>query len=171
MNLFNIPTNDKSPRVVTAVIEIPKGSNMKYEYDGDLGVFRFDRSLDSAMVYPASYGSIPGTLCDDGDPLDILVITERPIDKGVVVECRVLGVLDMDDDGDKDYKVLAVPTSTRKRFRNLQDVDDLFLRVCKNFFNHYKDLDNKVVTVHNWLNKDEAYNIINKSLVDNEQKK
>ena len=119
MNLFNIPTHAKSPKIVNAVIEIAKGSSMKYEYDGAMGVFKFDRSLDSAMVYPASYGSIPGTLCDDGDPLDILVITERPIDKGCVVESKVLGVLDMDDDGDKDYKIIAVPTSTRKRFRNL----------------------------------------------------
>ena len=165
MNLFKLPTHAKSPRIVNAVIEIEKGSSVKYEYDGELGVFCYDRSLDSAMVYPANYGSIPGTLCDDGDPLDVLILTERPIDKGTVVECRPLGVLDMDDDGAKDYKVIAVPTSTRKRFRNLADVDDLFLRISKNFFAHYKDLDNKVVEVHKWPDKEEAFSIITSSIV------
>ena len=164
-NLFGLPIHAKSPRIVNAVIEIEKGSSVKYEYDGGLGVFRYDRSLDSAMVYPSNYGSIPSTLCDDGDPLDVLVISERAIDKGTVVECRVLGVLDMDDDGDKDYKVLAVPISTRKRFRNLNDVDALFLRICKNFFSHYKDLDNKVVNVHNWLQKEDAWRIIEDSKI------
>ena len=164
MNLFNIPTHSNSPRVVNAVIEISKGSSTKYEYDGDLGVFRYDRSLDSAMVYPANYGSIPGTLCDDGDPLDILVISERAIEKGTLVEVRPVGVLDMDDDGEKDYKVLAVPTSTRKRYRNLDDVDPLFRRISRNFFAHYKDLENKKVVVGNWLNKQAAYTIINDSI-------
>ena len=165
LNLFNIPTHAKSPRIVNAVIEIEKGSSVKYEYDENLCAFRYDRSLDSAMVYPANYGSIPGTLCDDGDPLDILVITQRPIDKGTVVESKVLGVLDMDDDGEKDYKVLAVPISTIRRFRNLNDVDSLFLRISRNFFAHYKDLDKKVVSVKKWLDRDAAFDIINKSQI------
>ena len=165
MSLFDIPTHCKSPKIVNALIEIPKGCSVKYEYDDKLGVFRYDRSLDSAMVYPSNYGSIPRTHCDDGDPLDILVITQRPIDRGVLVETRVLGVLDMDDDGSKDYKVIGVPTSTRRRFRNLDDVDSLFLRVCKNFFNHYKDLENKQVSVHNWLPKEDAWDIIESSKI------
>ena len=165
MNLFNIPVHAKSPRVINSIIEIEKGSSVKYEYDGDLGVSRYDRSLDSAMVYPASYGSIPSTICEDGDPLDVLVITERPIERNVLVETRVLGILDMDDDGEKDYKVVGVPISTRRRYRNLQDVDSLFLRVCKNFFNHYKDLENKKVIVHDWHGKEFAWDIINKSII------
>lgn len=160
--------HQNTPRVVNAVVEIEKGSSVKYEYDGDLGVFRYDRSLDSAMVYPSNYGSIPGTLCDDGDPLDILILTQQPIDKGTMVECRVLGVLDMEDEGYKDYKVLAVPTSTRKRFRNLNDVDSLFLRISKNFFTHYKDLENKQVSVGDWLPKEEALNIITQSIITND---
>ena len=168
MNLFKVPMHQNTPRVVNAVVEIEKGSSVKYEYDGDLGIFRYDRSLDSAMVYPSNYGSIPGTLCDDGDPLDILVLTQQPIDKGTMVECRVLGVLDMEDEGYKDYKVLAVPTSTRKRFRNLNDVDSLFLRISKNFFSHYKDLENKQVSVGDWLPKEEAMNIITQSIITND---
>ena len=164
MNLYNIPVHKSSPRVVNAVIEIPKGSSVKYEYNSELGVFEYDRALDSAMVYPSNYGYIPGTLGDDGDPLDILVISEHTIDKGTLVECRVLGVLDMEDEGDKDYKVLAVPTATRKRFRNLKDVDPLFLKISKNFFMHYKDLESKVVTVDKWLPKEVAMKIIQESI-------
>lgn len=170
MNLFKIPTHPNTPRIVNAVIEIEKGSSVKYEYDGELGLFRYDRSLDSAMVYPSNYGSIPGTLCDDGDPVDILVLTQQPIEKGTLVECRVLGALDMEDEGYKDYKVLAVPTSTRKRFRNLNDVDPLFLRISKNFFTHYKDLENKKVFVGDWLPKEAAMNIINQSITSYDDK-
>jgi len=170
MNLFKIPTHPNTPRIVNAVIEIEKGSSVKYEYDGELGLFRYDRSLDSAMVYPSNYGSIPGTLCDDGDPVDILVLTQQPIEKGTLVECRVLGALDMEDEGYKDYKVLAVPTSTRKRFRNLNDVDPLFLRISKNFFTHYKDLENKKVSVGEWLPKEDAMNIINQSITSYDDK-
>jgi inorganic pyrophosphatase len=165
VNLFNIPTHCNSPRIVNAVVEISKGSSTKYEYDGDIGVFKYDRSLDSAMVYPASYGSIPGTLCDDGDPLDILILSDMPIDRGTLVEARPLGVLDMDDEGEKDYKVLAVPVSNRRRYRNLNDVDPLFRRISKNFFAHYKDLENKKVTVGKWLDKQSAYDIIQESIV------
>ena len=108
MNLYKLPTHERSPRIVYGVIEIEEGSKNKYEYDGDLGVFMYDRCLTSAMVYPASYGFIPGTLCEDGDPLDILVISPEPIKRATVVECKVVGCLDMDDEGDKDYKILAV---------------------------------------------------------------
>ena len=165
MSLFDIPTHRNSPRVVNAIIEIEKYSSIKYEYDKELDVFRYDRGLDSAMVYPANYGSIPGTYCDDGDPLDILIISERPIDKGTLIEARPLGVLDMDDDGEKDYKVIAVPISTRRRFRNLDDVDPMFLQICENFFAHYKDLEGKEVVVHNWLNKQKAFEIVEQSIV------
>jgi inorganic pyrophosphatase len=169
VNLFNIPTHSSSPRVVNAVVEIGKGSSTKYEYDEDLGVFKYDRSLDSAMVYPANYGSIPGTLCDDGDPLDILILSDMAITRGTVVDARPLGVLDMDDEGAKDYKVLAVPVSTRRRYRNLNDVDPLFRRISKNFFAHYKDLENKNVTVGEWLDKQSAYKIIKESIVFHEK--
>ena len=163
MNLADISIHKDSPRVVNAVIEIEKHSSIKYEYDKELGVFRYDRGLDSAMVYPANYGFIPGTYCDDGDALDILVIAERPIDKGTLIEVRPLGVLDMNDDGFKDYKVLAVPVPTKRRFRNLDDVDPMFLRICRNFFSHYKDLEGKKVVVGKWLNKQRAFDIIKKS--------
>lgn len=168
MNLYNFPTHKDSPRTVSAVIEIPKGTSAKYEYNS-AGYFEYDRSLTSAMVYPASYGFIPQTKADDGDPLDILVFNSIPIDKGVVVECQVLGILDMEDEVSgsgmsKDYKVLGVPTSHVRNYNSLSDIDPLFLKITKNFFLHYKDLNARDVNVFDWHGSEFAYKIINESL-------
>lgn len=165
MNFYNIPIHKKSPKIVNAVIEIEKGSSAKYEYDNECDAFRFDRSLSSAMVYPANYGFIPRTMADDGDPLDILTFNHLPIQRGTLVEVQVLGVLDMWDGGERDYKILGAPTCAVKRFRNLCDVDNIFLRIAKNFFNHYKDLSSTNVKVGDWECKDSAYDIINDSII------
>jgi inorganic pyrophosphatase len=158
-----------SPNIVEAVVEIPKGKSTKYEYD-PLGFFRYDRSLTSAMVYPSNYGFIPSTYADDGDPLDILVYNRIPIDRGTVVECKVIGVLDMEDEGSKaglhkDYKILGVPTSHVRDYKSLSDIDPMFLEISKNFFLHYKELNNKEVKVFDWHEKDTAYQIITESLL------
>ena len=163
-NLYHLPLNGNSPLTVNAIIEIPKNTNVKYEYDPDLGVFLYDRSLLSAMVYPASYGFIPSTLADDGDALDILIYNSHPIATGTLVECKVLGVLDMTDDGAKDYKILSIPTTHSLKYQSLTDIDPQFLRICKNFFAHYKDLDDKKVEVGDWGNAELAYQIINDSI-------
>lgn len=160
MNLHNIPINSRSPQVVNAIIEIPKGTSVKYEYDEELEVFRMDRMLCSAMTYPASYGFIPNTLAEDDDPLDIIVYNSLPINTGSLVECTVLGVLDMTDKGEKDWKILAAPVSHIKEYKSLDDIDKTFLRVCKNFFAHYKDLTCTRVEVSDWFDKDCAYDII-----------
>ena len=168
MNLYNLPTHAKSPRIVNAVIEIEEGSKNKYEYDGDLGVFMYDRCLNSAMVYPASYGFIPGTLCEDGDPLDIMVISPEPIKRATVLEAKVLGVLDMEDEGDKDYKIISVPNFYTRKYSNIKDVEDSFLKIAKNFFAHYKDLSmsGDRVTVLEWHHKQYAYDIIDNRLTN-----
>lgn len=168
MNLYNLPTHAKSPRIVNAVIEIEEGSKNKYEYDGDLGVFMYDRCLNSAMVYPASYGFIPGTLCEDGDPLDIMVISPEPIKRATVLEAKVLGVLDMEDEGAKDYKIIAVPNFYTRKYSNLKDVEDSFLKIAKNFFAHYKDLSmsGDRVKVLEWHHKQYAYDIIDNRLTN-----
>lgn len=163
MNLYNIPVHSDSPRTINAIIEIPKGTSAKYEYDPVNEVFRLDRCLTSAMVYPANYGYIPSTLGDDGDALDVLVYNSMPIDRGTLVECTVIGVLDMEDDGDKDYKILASPTSHIKQYNSIKQVDRLFLKVTENFFEHYKELNNKEVIVHDWHGRTVAYDIINNS--------
>lgn len=166
MNHYKIPTHSKSPKIVNSIIEIEEGSKNKYEYDGQLGVYKYDRCLTSAMVYPASYGFIPGTLCDDGDPLDILVIAPEPIKRATLVETKVLGVLDMEDEGSKDYKIVGVPSFYTRKYANLRDLDPMFLRISKNFFAHYKDLSlsGKKVKVKDWHDRNYAYDIINNSL-------
>ncbi len=168
MNLYNLPTHKESPKIVDAVVEIPKGVSTKYEYHPN-GYFCYDRSLASAMVYPSSYGFIPSTYADDGDPLDILVYNRIPIDRGTVVECSVIGVLDMEDEGStvglhKDYKILGVPTSHVRDYQSLSDIDPMFLSIAKNFFLHYKDLNHKEVKVLDWHEKDKAFEVINQSL-------
>ena len=117
------------------------------------------------MVYPASYGFIPRTHAEDGDPLDVMVYNSIPIERGTVVECQVIGVLDMEDedhDGKitKDYKILGVPTSHIRRYKSLSDIDPLFLDISKNFFLHYKDLNNTPVKVYDWHGPKKAKKII-----------
>ena len=160
MNLYNIPTNIKSPEIVNVIVEIPKGTSAKYEFDKDLNVFRLDRMLHSAMVYPGNYGFIPNTLAADGDALDAIIYLSTPVDKGTLVECVVLGSLNMTDDGVKDYKILCVPTTTYKRHSTMHDVDSLFLDVTRNFFQHYKDLDGRTVECGRWHGKQRAQEII-----------
>jgi len=175
MNLYHLSTHKSSPKIVNAVIEIPKGTSAKYEYHKD-GYFFYDRSLTSAMVYPANYGFIPNTLADDGDALDVLVYNSTPIDRGTVVECEVIGVLDMEDEDskgnlNKDYKILCTPTSHIRSYRSIKDIDPLFLKISKNFFLHYKDLNEKQVNVFDWQGKAVAQKVIkncsNKILINN----
>jgi len=167
MNLYKLPTHKNCPRIVYSVIEIEEGSKNKYEYNGDLGVFEYDRCLTSAMTYPASYGFIPGTLSDDGDPLDVLVVSPEPIKRATVVQTKVLGVLDMDDEGKKDHKIIGVPSYYARKFSNLHSLEPSLLLIAKNFFMHYKDLSLKgeKVQVHQWHNKETAFKIIKQSLV------
>ncbi len=125
MKLYEIPTHKDSPRVVNAVVEIPKYSSQKYEYIPEWDQFILDRSLMSAMVYPANYGFISSTLADDGDALDILVLAGEPIDKGTIVATRVLGALHMVDGGETDYKLIGVPVTSYKKqhIQTFEDVD------------------------------------------------
>ncbi len=164
MSLYDIPIHPESPRIVNAIIEIPKDTNIKYEYDPLLNIFKLDRTLCSAMTYPASYGFIPNTIADDDDPLDIIVFNAAPIKTGCLVECKVIGVLDMVDSGQKDWKVLGVPTSHIKEYNDLSDIDPIFLKIAKNFFSHYKDLDKKEVEVNQWHEKNFARKIVDESV-------
>lgn len=167
MNLYNIPTHSDSPEIVNAVVEIPKGTSAKYEYDAELDIFVLDRCLMSAMVYPASYGFIPNTLADDGDALDIIIYNATPIDRGTLVECTVMGCLDMDDDGSKDYKLLGCPISHVKNYETLDCIDPLFLDVAENFFMHYKEIEGKQVKTNGWLRRQPTYDIIREAIARN----
>lgn len=152
--------------VVDAFIEIPTGSQNKYEYDKKKGVFVLDRVLFSPMHYPAEYGYLDGTLALDGDPLDILVITSFPTFPGCVIESRVVGVLIMSDDKGQDEKLLAVPTSD-PRFKDvtaLKDIPEHKLKEIAHFFQVYKDLENKTTTIEGWKDADFAQSLYEECL-------
>lgn len=161
MNLKNLSIGKNAPRRVNCVVEIARDSSAKYEYDVDLGAFKLDRILKSAMRYPANYGFVPSTLAEDNDPLDMMIYTWTPIQMGAVVECDVIGVLEMDDDGEKDWKVIGRPKfAHEKGITDIHNVNKTFLDMAKNFFQHYKDLEGKVVEIGEWLPKDRAIEIV-----------
>ena len=108
MNLKYLPLGDGSPDIVNAVVEIPKGSRNKYEYNMDLGVFQLDRVLYSSMHYPEAYGFIPSTLYDDGDPMDVLIVIDQPLQTGIMIEVKPVGILKMQDEKGTDDKVISV---------------------------------------------------------------
>jgi len=159
-NLELIETHPDSPKIVNAIVEIPKGTAAKYEYNPDLDLFQLDRCLPSSMMYPCSYGFIPSTFAEDNDPLDILVYNDVPIERGTLVECNVIGVLDMKDSDGRDWKILGTPTSHVRNYRSIKDIDPMFIKVASYFFKHYKDLNNKFVEVNDWHGKQKAHDII-----------
>src|ERR1700682_2880182 len=127
------------------IVEIPRNTSNKYEYDNDLGVFRLDRALYSPMHYPGDYGFIPGTLSDDGDPLDVLVPVDEPSFPGVLIAVRPVGLLEMVDQEQQDQKILAVP-KRNPRFDQVHTIDQVFphtLREIEHFFAIYKELEAK----------------------------
>ncbi|HEC2411315.1 TPA: inorganic diphosphatase [Campylobacter jejuni] len=168
MDLSKIKIGD-IPNKINAVIEIPYGSNIKYEIDKDSGAIMVDRVMASAMFYPANYGFIANTLADDGDPVDILVLNEYPIQAGAVIPCRLIGVLIMEDESGMDEKLLAVPNSKiDARYDNIKTYTDLpqaTLNKIKNFFETYKILEpNKWVKVQDFKDKKAAIEILEKAI-------
>ena len=158
-----------NPDKLNAVIEIPYGSNIKYEIDKDSGAVVVDRVLYSAMFYPANYGFIPSTLADDGDPADVLVLNEYPLQAGSVIPCRLIGVLVMEDESGMDEKLLAVPVSKiDPRYEDIKSIDDLpkaTLDKIKNFFETYKMLEpNKWVKVKGFEDAKKAQDILDKAI-------
>ena len=168
MNLDKIGYGE-NPEKVRAVIEIPFGSNIKYEIEKESGAVVVDRVMHSAMFYPANYGFVPNTLANDGDPADILVLTEYPLVAGSVINCRLIGVLIMEDEAGMDEKLLAVPTSkVDPTFDDIQTIEDLpkaTLAKIKNFFETYKMLEpKKWVKVKEYAGKEEARKILDEAI-------
>ena len=148
--------------VIDALIEIPLGSKNKYERDKKTGHIKLDRVLYAAMIYPAEYGVVENTLAPDGDELDILVICSDPTFPGCVVPARVLGYLEMIDNGMLDYKLISV-VDCDPRYDEVQELDDLSpftLKEIANFFSNYKVLQGISVKVGQFHNKEEALDII-----------
>lgn len=158
-----------NPDKINAVIEIPYGSNIKYEIDKESGAVCVDRVMYSAMFYPANYGFVPNTLADDGDPADILVLNEYPLQAGSVIPCRLIGVLVMEDESGMDEKLLAVPVSKiDPRYDNIKTLSDLpkiTLDRIKNFFETYKALEpGKWVKVKDYADAKKAEEILEKAI-------
>ncbi len=166
MILSNISIGKNPPHEINVVIEIPQGSGaIKYEVDKDSGALLVDRFLGTSMVYPANYGFVPNTLSDDGDPVDVLVISHVPVVPGAVIAARPIGVLKMTDEKGEDEKIVAVPTAKLTSFYDsVQSCQDLPAMVCKqieHFFEHYKDLEKgKWVKIAGWGDKAEAEALI-----------
>jgi len=154
----DIPTGKKSPNVVNAVIEIPKDSKQKYELDKETGMLKLDRFLYSAVHYPGDYGFIPQTLWDDDDPLDIMVLTNRPVYPMTLVEVRILGVLRMIDDDEKDDKLIGVYDNDPryKEYQSMKDVPTHVIAELKHFFETYKELQGKKCKIPEILDKKDA---------------
>jgi inorganic pyrophosphatase len=165
VKLYDIDPGPESPEIVRAIIEIPKNSSNKYEYDGSLGVFRLDRALYSPMHYPGDYGFIPGTLAEDGDPLDVLVMVDEPSFTGCLMEVRPVGLLNMVDQKQKDQKVLAVP-NRNPRFDSIHTIDQVFPHIRKEieyFFSIYKELQGAKTTIDGWKGPQESRRVIHES--------
>ncbi|NLM22193.1 MAG: inorganic diphosphatase [Peptococcaceae bacterium] len=144
------------------MIEIPKGSRNKYEYDPEKRVIRFDRMLFSPVHYPADYGFIPETLALDGDPLDALVLVWESTFPGCVIEAFPIGLFMMRDEKGEDEKILCVPKNDPlwNYIESLEDVPPHLLKEIEHFFDVYKDLEEKEVTIEGWRDKEEAIKVI-----------
>lgn len=162
MGLENLQAGKKVPDDINVVIEIPsRSSPIKYEMDKKSGTVAVDRFLSTAMFYPCEYGFIPHTLSEDGDPVDVLVVTPYPLFSGAVIRCRPVGMLEMTDESGKDTKILAVPvnklTMSYKNINSPKDLDPNLIQSIEHFFKHYKDLEEgKWSKIDGWKEVDNA---------------
>ena len=156
---------------INVLIEIPKGSNIKYELDKESGAIFLDRILYGSQFYPANYGFVPNTLADDGDPIDVLVLSSEAVVPGCVIKSRIIGVFIMEDEKGKDEKIVAVPTvkldPKMAKINSLEDLPEVELSQIKHFFETYKDLEpGKWVKVTGFEGREKAIELINKSIAN-----
>jgi inorganic pyrophosphatase len=162
MNLDRVRAGNDVPNDCNVIVEIPMhGDPIKYEVDKETGAVFVDRFMSTAMHYPCNYGYIPNTLSEDGDPSDVLVLSPVPLITGVVVRCRPIGMLKMDDEAGGDAKILAVPidklAALYRAIQSPADLPEISTRQIAHFFEHYKDLEpGKWVRVSSWVGADEA---------------
>ena len=155
-----------APEVVNSIIEIPKGSRAKYELDKETGLLRLDRVLFSSIYYPANYGFIPRTYCEDHDPLDILVLSQVKVVPMCLVDAKVIGVMRMLDQGEADDKIIAVAANdvSINYINDISEVPEHLMREVRSFFEDYKKLENKEVKVEDFQGRDVAIEIIRASI-------
>jgi len=162
MNLDRVSSGRDVPNDVNVIIEIPMNADpIKYEVDKETGAVFVDRFMSTAMHYPCNYGYIPHTISDDGDPVDVLVLSPVPVITGVVVRCRPIGMLKMEDEAGGDAKLLAVPvdklSSLYRAIKSPRDLPELTTAQISHFFQHYKDLEpGKWVKIEGWVGAEEA---------------
>lgn len=159
MNLDRVGSGKNLPEDINVIIEIPSHSDpVKYEVDKETGALFVDRFMNTAMFYPCNYGYVPHTLSDDGDPVDVLVMSPYALISGSVVQCRPVGMLNMTDEAGEDAKIIAVPHD--KMYDDVKDIGDVPERLksqLSHFFEHYKDLEpNKWVKIAGWVGIDQA---------------
>ena len=169
MDVTKLSTGKAPPSDINVVIEIPQGSQVKYEVDKDSGAVVVDRFLFTPMAYPAAYGFIPGTLADDGDPADVLVLAPAAIVPGAVIRVRPIGMLQMEDESGQDEKIICVPhDKISLQFKDVQAVEDMpeiARQQIEHFFTRYKDLEpGKWVKVTAWADKAAAEAVILKAI-------
>jgi len=167
-NLYHLlPPGPKPPKEIYCLVEIPRGCTNKYEYRKDFGVFALDRVLYESIFYPSEYGFIPQTLADDGDPLDIMVLSTFPTFPGCLITTRPVGVLTLLDSGKKDDKIVAVPKDD-PRYKQVEDLEDLtphFKKEIRNFWENYAELQpGKTIKVLGWREVKVAHQIIKKDI-------
>ncbi len=170
MDISKISPGVNPPHDINVIIEIPQGGvPVKYELDKASGVLVVDRFLHTSMSYPANYGFIPNTLCEDGDPCDVLVVTQVPVISGALVRCRPIGALLMEDENGPDEKIIAVPVDElNPYYTGVQSIEDLPLILREqiaHFFRHYKDLEEgKWVKITRWAGPETAKELIDRSI-------
>ncbi len=169
MDIAKLSTGREPPNDINVVIEIPKGSAVKYEVDKASGALIVDRFLFTPMAYPAAYGFIPGTLADDGDPADALVLTPTDVVPGAVIRARPIGMLQMEDESGQDEKIICVPhDKIHPLYTNVHAIEDLpeiTRKAIEHFFTRYKDLEpGKWVKVTGWADKAAAEEVIRKAI-------
>ncbi len=164
-SLYDLDPGRDCPHVVRMIVEIPKNASNKYEYDPQAQAFRLDRALYSPVHYPGEYGFVPGTISEDGDPLDVLCLVEHPTFTGCVIEVRPIGVLNMIDQTQTDTKIIAVPLKDPD-FEQVHAIEDLaphVMQAFEHFFAIYKELEGKKVETRGWRGKEDAFEAITTS--------
>jgi inorganic pyrophosphatase len=169
MDVSKISTGRNPPYDINVVIEIPQGSAVKYEIDKESGAIVVDRFLFTPTAYPAAYGFIPGTLADDGDPADVLVLIPSQVVPGAVIRARPIGMLKMEDEAGNDVKIICVPHDKihpqHSEINEVADLPNITRRAIEHFFENYKDLeDDKWVKVTGWVGREEAAEEIIRSI-------
>ena len=162
----DVELGEKYPENVNVIIEIPKNCPLKYEIDKKTGLLVLDRVLYSSVHYPGDYGFVPRTYCDDGDAMDVIVITGHPVHPGVQASARIIGVMHMVDSNEKDDKLIAVYEKDPRydEVKNINDLPKHTLKELKHFFETYKELQNKEVKVSEFKGKEVAYEVLKRSV-------